>query len=333
MSFLVNINYRVGSIYPKKISEKLKKMMLYAGLNPNPVHFLGLATIVILLMSIVTTVLLIVMFNLDTYIFPLLIILFIFITYTWLNMIADQRARYTEKIFPDLLQLMSSNLRTSLTPDKALMLAARPEFGPISKEIEKVGKRVFAGEELADALMEMTEAFDSKIIEKTITLLVKGIKSGGEMSNLLNQLSEQIRSQNIVEQEMQASVSVYSSLITFAAAIAAPVVFSISTFIVMVMNKQFSSLGSVNLDAAHTGGGLVSLITSVGSFSITPEFVYMLSMVFLIVIAFFGGMLIGVIKSGKALNGVRNSAILVVISLVIFILSTEVLSGVFAQIL
>ncbi len=75
------------------------------------------------------------------------IVLIMIVTYIYLslNIKIYQRTKDIEKILPDYLQLVSSNLRGGLSFEKALWAAIRPEFGTISKEVTMVYKKVMTG--------------------------------------------------------------------------------------------------------------------------------------------------------------------------------------------
>ena len=76
---------------------------------------------------------------------------------------------------PDALHLISSNLRSGLTIDQALILSARPEFGPLQKEIYKVGKDITLGVPIEKALTEFGSKIKSEKLQKTIQLIITGL--------------------------------------------------------------------------------------------------------------------------------------------------------------
>src|SRR5690349_7842694 len=52
-----------------------------------------------------------------------------------------------EEVFPDFIELVSSNLRSGMTTDKALLLSSRKEFYPLDLEILALGKDITTGKE------------------------------------------------------------------------------------------------------------------------------------------------------------------------------------------
>ena len=96
---------------------------------------------------------------------------------------ANKRVAVIEELLPDFLSIMSSNIRSGLTYDRALLLSARKEFGPLSKEVDRAAKEVISGKTLPDALMGMTTRVRSESFAKTMRLIVEGVRSGGKLAD------------------------------------------------------------------------------------------------------------------------------------------------------
>ena len=72
---------------------------------------------------------------------------------------------------------MSSNLRAGLTIDRAMLLSSKEEFYPLNEEILKAGKDIATGKSVEFALLEMSKRINSNKIDKTILLIISGIKA------------------------------------------------------------------------------------------------------------------------------------------------------------
>ncbi|MEK6861211.1 MAG: type II secretion system F family protein [Nanoarchaeota archaeon] len=118
----------------------------------------------------------------------------------YLVLSADSRARFVEDLLPDALQLMASNLRAGMTIDRALLLAARPEFGQFQEEINRLGKEIATGKEFESALMDLGKRYRSEKLQKTVQLIVSGVASGGSIADLLEQTAGNLRQQRLTEQ-------------------------------------------------------------------------------------------------------------------------------------
>jgi len=181
---------------------------------------------------------------------------------------------------------------------------------------------VLAGANIKEALEDMTKRIRSEKFERTISLLTEGIEAGGELSDLLNQSAEDLRSQKIIEGEIQANVMMYAIFIFFATAIGAPMLYSISTFLVGILGEQFSRV-SVS-DTVATG-----ITFFQGSITLTNEFLLLYAMLSLIITAFFSSMIIGIIKSGREKDGLKLFLPIVLVAFIVFAGVRSFVSGLF----
>jgi pilus assembly protein TadC len=228
--------------------------------------------------------------------------------YFYIVLSIDSKAKFVENVLPDALQLMSSNIRAGLTTDKALLMAARPEFGPLAEEIRRVGKETMTGSSLADALTKMNLRIKSDNLAKTLDLIVNSIKSGGKLADLLDQTSTDIRDQQIVQKEITASVLMYAIFVFIAIGLGAPLLFAMSSFLVTILTTLGAEIGGQSTE--EIAGAPVSMT----SISISSEFL--------------GSLVIGLILKGNARDGLKYAPVLIILSVGLFLLGYYVMSTV-----
>ena len=83
-------------------------------------------------------------------------LIFIFSSYAALVVLANQRIAVIEEMLPDFLSIIASNIKSGLTYDRALLVSARKEFGPLAKEVNRAAKETLSGKPLPDALIVYT---------------------------------------------------------------------------------------------------------------------------------------------------------------------------------
>jgi len=257
------------------------------------------------------------------------------VIYTWLSLLADSIAKNCEKVFPEALRLMATNVKAGLTPDKALFASARPEFGAFGLELMRAGKHVIAGSEIKYALMEIPKRIKSKIIDNNLRLIIKGIESGGSLSKLLEETARDIERTRIVSEEVKANVLMYAIFIFFAAGIGAPVLYAISTFLVQVISHQMQTL-SFGTDIQAMGGsfgGIGGGFMSGGAITLSSEFLLTYTLLSLIVTSVFGGLIIGLVKTGEEKQGAKFIPVMITVAVVIFFVVRNIVSSVFANLL
>lgn len=241
--------------------------------------------------------------------------------------IADNRAKFTDEILPDALNLISSNIRSGLTPDQAFLLSARPEFGPLQVQIRKSAKLTLSGEPIEDAIQTIPENIYSRTLKRTIDLLVEGITKGGSLANLLDGLANDIRQTRILRKEIEAFVMMYAIFIFFAAGIGAPLLYGISSYLVETMQKLGSA---VPVQQTFTGS---SKFMTFQAININQDFMRIYMLASLCVTSVFGGLLMGLIQEGSEKAGLKNIPILLILSISIYFLSRFIVISIFGTII
>jgi len=224
-----------------------------------------------------------------------------------------------ENVFPDFISLMSSNLRAGMTIDKAMLLSARKEFAPLDMEITQLGKSIVTGMEVNEALMEMANRIGSEEIKKTVLLIISGIRSGGNLSVLLEQVSANMRERNFIRKRASSNVLMYVIFIFFAVAFGAPILFGLSSVLVEVLTQIVSNIPVDDVSDLNVPFVLTRVNVSV-------DFILYFSLSFIIVTDILASMVLGLVKSGKERDGLKYIVILMALSVTMFFLSRAVIS-------
>jgi pilus assembly protein TadC len=312
----------LSKFYPTKIRDEYVALLRYSDIRINAERFIGFVGAAGFLLSLALSFYSSIFLSVS----PILLFFGFFVliqimVYFLLMLKADGKGKFVEDILPDVLQLMASNLRAGFTTDKALLLAARPEFGPFQAEITKVGKEVTMGRDIGKALIGMTKRIKSERFSKTITLVVTGLRSGGELASLLEQTAKNLRQEMLVDNRIRANVMMYVIFIFIAVCMGAPLLFGLSSFLVQILTQ---SLGSVDIPADLPMESPINF-TEVG---ITTEFVILFSVVFLITSSILGSLILGLIAKGKARDGIKFMPAIIIVSLIVFFLTRIVMKGV-----
>ena len=255
------------------------------------------------------------------------------LAYLLLRMSSESKGKFVENILPDALQLIASNMKSGLTTERSLFVAGRPEFGPLQYELKNASKRISAGERVDIALNGISRGINSVILSKTLWLISRGIKSGGQIADLLFQLADDLKSQQAIEEETRSNISIYILLILFSAVFGAPVLFGISSFIVQILSKQLAETPTID-PASLPASGNLNVIKSFASgqkSAITPDFIMNFSMITLFFTTLFSCLTIGVINSGKEINGVKYIIPLLIVAFLVFFTMRFVLQLVFGS--
>jgi flagellar protein FlaJ len=312
----------VKAILPKKYFEWLRKNLVYASIDISEEKFATLAFAYSLSFSFLIFVILQLTGFKQFWYFSLVAFPTIFLLpHLFLILIGDKNAEFVESVLPDALQLMAANIRSGLTADKALLFSARPEFGILEKEIRLAASKAIAGEPLEEALLSIGDRIKSRLVSRTFKLIVDGMRKGGELANLLEQTSEDMREIKLLKKEISAQVGMYAIFILIATGIAAPLLFSLSSYLIQTM---YSVGKTINIKGAESYAAIGVLKLSIGGTS--PSFIQTYAFLMMFSSSIFGSLLVGILQAGKEKAGLKYIPLLIAANFLIFFL-TQVFLG------
>jgi Flp pilus assembly protein TadB len=243
--------------------------------------------------------------------------------FTYLDIRMYSYVKQIEENLPDFLQLASANISAGMTIDRALWYAVRPKFGILAKEMETVAKSTIAGEDLEKALVKLSHRYESRVLRETINLIVEGIQSGGQMAELLNKLSTNIKETQLMKKEISASVTTYAIFIGVATVLASPVLFALSTQLLIIIQKIFST---INIDKTVGSAGLFSFNFS--GDSIDLKNFRRFAILVLVISSFFSASIISVIRKGSVKDGIKTIPFFIAVSIILYYLASLMFASV-----
>ncbi|MBR9705384.1 hypothetical protein GOV12_08270 [Candidatus Pacearchaeota archaeon] len=245
-------------------------------------------------------------------------ILLVFLTVYFRNQFKiSGRIKKIESIFPDFLQLMSSNLRAGMTIDKALLLSSRPEFAPLDEEILQTGKDIATSKNIELALSDMSKRIGSNKIHKTMLLIISGIRSGGDLAVLLEETSRSMRERDFIEKKAYTNVLMYVIFIFLVVSIFAPALFSLSNVLVEILTKILTNIPTMESTQ-------IAMPFSLSSISISTSFTNYFSIAFILTIDLLASLILGLIAKGEEKLGLKYFPVIAIISMVVYF-STKLL--------
>lgn len=236
-----------------------------------------------------------------------------------------QRKLEVEKVLPDFLRLVATNYRSGMPLDKALTKSNRPRFGIFSDEIKLVAKTARVNGDLATALEIFGKKFDSKILERAMNNLVMSIRSGSNVSGLLEEVASNITKMRTMRASMAANVKNYVIFIIVAGVIIAPLMFSMS----FVMNDTISDVkGQLTEQQVGDSSGTSGLSIGVGEGGgVKDEDFNTFAILMLLTNSLVSASVISMIKYGNFHQGIKNIPLFLFISILLYLAGRNILSG------
>ena len=140
-------------------------------------------------------------------------------------------------------------------------------------------------------------------------IITSGLKTGGQLAPLLEQLARNLRNQEIVEKKTRSAIVSYVTFIMIALAAVAPFLFALSLFLVSMLQNV---AGGVTVDVAVDSPALLAAPV------VSTRFLEAFSVLMIMTAAVTGSLIVGTIMRGKAFAGIRYMAPLVISSLLVF---------------
>lgn len=330
-----------SKLCPAFFEAPLQKMLIYAGIEEEKEFWIGRVISRILLVGLLGLILPLLIFKYQTwyriegfptqidqillyYSLPLAVFTVIFASvlyYVCLFYKIEDRKEEIEKVLPDFLLIVVSNLHAGLSPFEAFIKAARPDFGPLKDEIKKTSTGSAVSQSLTHTFIELSKRVDSPMFQKTVLFFEKAVRSGGQTAKILQSIAREIRHIQEMRAELIVQSRSYVIFLIFMILLIAPFLFSVSTqFLSMFLKIKTQIDGNI--------GGPFSVPMFKGEVGITVGFVEYTIMVFLFFVSLFISFFIGSILRGKPLYGIKYFPVLATASIAMYFISKTMISGV-----
>jgi len=212
-----------------------------------------------------------------------------------------------EKNFSDALKQMADTLKAGDTYENALREVVNAEYGRLSDEMQLSLRRMEDGENLDTALTGFANRVDSLRIKRTITIILDSIKTGSSLSDILNEIADDLRDYQRLKEERKASTTMQFLFLIAAGGFIAPIIFG---EIGSVMGG-FSMIGmrELNLDA--------------------PKDVFLTTIIqlYIIIEVIGSGVMMALIREGKINKSIIYIPLLLLIAFIVYHTSKIVITG------
>lgn len=327
---MVNIVFE--RLVGRDVSRFLSNELDLSGVKTNVNDFLGIAIVGWILIMIVGSILVLEIFQLEFALSFLVGIglsaIYEVILYSILEMKIEARKDFVETVLPDYLQLTAANMRSGISLSRAMTISVRPDFKYFGDDINIFGRQLYAGDTMQNAFRQLASKYRSKVLKRTVRVILEAEQYGGGLADLLNQIGKDLRGQQIVQKEVAGQLFMYTIFIAFAALVGAPTLYGLTNQMIGVTTKIWSQ---INLGGLHSTQSVGTSFISLSKPQITPSAYYLFSIVAIIIITGFGAFIISGISSGSAVRGVRLLPIFIIVGLIIFFVVSGVMASLFSS--
>ncbi len=214
-----------------------------------------------------------------------------------------RKVRKIDDRFPDFVRDLAESRRAGMTFTKAIMYSSKGNYGVLSDEIKKIAMQISWGSSVEDALRAFSKRINTKLITRTISLIIEASRSGGNVADVLDAASKDAREIKLLESERRASMLSYVAVVYV----------SMFVFMVIILVLSVSLIpnmvGENSFGAGNYGGGG----NSISQIAVTQLF-YTAA----IVQSVFMGIVAGVFEEGDIISGVKHVFIMILITFIVF---------------
>ncbi len=130
-----------------------------------------------------------------------------------------------EENFSDALKQMAETLKAGDTYESALKEVVDSEYGRLSEEMEISLRRLEEGENINTALNGLSERIDSKLVKRTIVILLDSIKTGASLADILEDIADDVREMHKLKRSRKANTTMQFMFMLAAGGFIAPMIF------------------------------------------------------------------------------------------------------------
>jgi flagellar protein FlaJ len=212
------------------------------------------------------------------------------------------RVKQIEQYLPDFLRDVAESNRSGITLAKAVENATIGHYGALTGEMKTVASQISWGIPFEDALDKFGKRIKSKLVRQTVLIIIESYKSGGDIADILETVSDDIRRLKTLESERRSELRVYVISTYF--------IFGLFLAIILILSKSFLPATPQLSQVAGIMGGTPSKVSE----EEFKNFFFHLSLIQ----AFFAGLISGQMGEGSITAGFKHSFILMVATLVCF---------------
>jgi len=215
-----------------------------------------------------------------------------------------RRIRKIDQRFPDFVRDLAESRRAGMTFTKAIMNSSKGNYGLLTPEIQKIARQISWGSSVEDALDSFAKRVNTKLIKRTISLIIEASRSGGHVADVLDAASKDAREIKLLESERRASLMSYVAIVYV----------GMSVFLMIIIILCVTLLPNMIGTAPPEG-------TSGGGFGSPDLELKDVAQTFFTAALFqsaFMGLVAGVFEEGEVVAGVKHTFIMLIITWLIF---------------
>lgn len=217
----------------------------------------------------------------------------------------NKKQKGIEVKFLEFVRALMETVKSGVSIPKAIREVSNEDYGHLTPYVKKLANQLEWGFPLHDALVNFANDTNNRIIKKSVSIVIEAEKSGGNMGEVLEAVSNSVFSIKKIKEERKASV--YSQMVQ------GYIIFFVFIIIMLVMQVYLMpkiselDIGTYSPLAGTFGGGA----------KLSQEYMDQLFTYLAMIQGFFAGLMIGKFSEGELKYGIKHALILVIVGYLI----------------
>jgi flagellar protein FlaJ len=222
-----------------------------------------------------------------------------------------------ESYLPDALKQMADTLKAGGTYELALRDVSQGEYGALTEEFAGVLRKLEEGENFENALMTLPESVDSRLMARTINIIIDSIKAGAGLADVLEDIAEDVREAKRIDVERRTRTMMQVLFMFATGAVVAPFIFGIVSGLISLFIRSatgFEMPAAAITKAVGAGAHIVLMLQ-----------------IYIFIEIFASSLMIALMREGKASKALSLFPLLLLVAFIVFfgsrIVATLMLAG------
>ncbi len=208
-----------------------------------------------------------------------------------------------EEMFLEFSRDLVEGVKSGTPISKSILNVKGKAYGALSPHVKKIANQIALGIPVREALDTFAKDVENNTISRSISLIKEAERTGGNIEDILESVASSISTIEKLKKERASAI--------YGLIVQGYIIYLI--FIIIILIMQFKILPmTVGITDLGGIGDIGISTTSLLAEDLSTPFLYLL-----IAQGFFAGLVIGKIAQGSLKSGLKHSAILIIISILI----------------
>lgn len=228
---------------------------------------------------------------------------------SFLNFYETRRTGRLEAEYPALMRDISLSVRSGMTLEESISIAAEGQYGALTPAIKKIDNMVSWGVSFEEALLHFVKKYPTLLIRRTVFTLIEAFRMGGQLDTILEGVATDVGETKALERKRSSETKPYVMVCYI----------SYFVFLAVILIMGYVFLPMMQEAADITGGA--ALPGGMGQFAVSEDELALYNRLFfhaLVIQGFFSGIVTGKLGEGKAIAGLKHSVFFIVVAVIAY---------------